>query len=358
MSAAGSDFPPATLEEVMRRRRLLAAGGASLLAGGAGCSGLGGALRPATGQHLFAGQTVAVRITNGSTTDRDVAATAREAIDFWAAESGQYAGFDLDFEIVDDDADIAIEYVDSPERCRNVDNYSEDVLGCAPLIEPGQWYRGTATAIVVAGSRPYGQILTTTKHEIGHILGLNHDDAPAEIMSNRPEDRIPLYAERLAIWNRSRAANEAAATATDRFNAGVGDWNDEAYADAVDAFDDAAAAYREARRAFTTAREESSVFVEFPQPETIDLATLQETLDRLIERMAHAVAFAGLMADAAAAAADGDAETATARRRDANDSISAYNALETTELREIAVALGLVRGFDREETVTVEEETV
>ncbi|TQQ79907.1 hypothetical protein EGH24_10520 [Halonotius terrestris] len=342
----------------MHRRQLLAAGGGNLLAGLAGCSGLDGSLLPDGTRHLFAGDTVPVRIADQGTTDHDVETNAREALDFWTAESTQYTGFEIDFEVVESDARMAIEYVDSPERCSNVENYSEDVLGCAPLIEPGQRYSGTATAVVVAGSRPYGQILTTTKHEIGHILGLNHDDAPAEIMSNRPEDRIPLYAERLSIWERSRAANDSAGTATDRFNVGIDEWNSEAYADAGDTFGDAADAYRSARESFATAREETAVFVEFPQPETIDLETLQATLDRLIERMALGVDFAGLMAEAADAAVDGDAATANARRSDANDSIRAYNDLEPTELRDIAVALGLVRGFDRDETVAGEEETI
>lgn len=340
----------------MHRRQLLAAGG-GLLAGLAGCSGLDGSLL-SDGTHFFAGDTVSVRIADQGTTDHDVAANAREALDFWAAESSQYTGFAIDFEVVENDARMAIEYVDSPERCSDVDNYSEDVLGCAPLIEPGQRYSGTATAVVVAGRRPYGQILTTTKHEIGHILGLNHDDAPAEIMSNRPEDRIPLYAERLSIWEQSRTGSESVGTATDRFNDGIAGWNDESYADAADSFADAAAAYQSAKASFTTAREETAVFVEFPQPETIDLETLQTTLDRLIDRMALGVDFAGVMAAAADAAAAGDAETANARRSDANDSIRSYNELGTTELRDIAVALGLVRGFDREETVAGEEETV
>lgn len=342
----------------MHRRQLLAAGGGGLLAGLAGCSGLDGSLLSGGTRHLFADKTVPVRIADQGTTDHDVAANAREALDFWAAESTQYTGFEIDFEVVEGDAAMAIEYVDSPERCSDVDNYSEDVLGCAPLIEPGRRYSGTATAIVVAGGRPYGQILTTTKHEIGHILGLNHDDQPAEIMSNRPEDRIPLYAERLSIWEQSRTGSESAGTATDRFNDGIAGWNDESYADAADSFVDAADAYQSARDAFTTAREETAVFVEFPQPESIDLETLQTTLDRLLDRMALGVDFAGLMAAAADAAAAGDVNVANDRRSDANNSIRAYNELGTTELRDITVALGLVRGFDNEETVAGEEEPV
>ena len=74
--------------------------------------------------------------------------------------------------------------------------------------------------------------------------------------------------------------------------------------------------------------------------------------------MALGVDFAETMAEAADAAAAGDATVANDRRSDANDSIRAYNELGTTELRDIPVALGLVRGFDREETVAGEEETV
>lgn len=340
----------------MNRRQLLAAGCGCLGTGLAGCSGLDGLV--ASDRHLFADETVAVRITDAGTTDHDVVANARAALDYWTAESSQYVGFEIDFDIVDDDADMAIDYVDTPERCSGVDNYSEDVLGCAPLIRPGQRYTGTPTAIVIAGRRPYGQVLTTTKHEIGHILGLGHDDPPAEIMSNRPEDRIPLYAERIAIWERCLAGTDATATATERFNTGITAWNDDRYGDAAEAFGEATDSFRTARKAFVTAREETGVFEDFPQPETIDLETLQATLDRLTERMALAVAFAELMADAADAAAAGNATEANARRQEANEEIRAYNEIGAIEVREIGVALGLVRGFDREDTVGSDEETI
>jgi len=340
----------------VKRRQLAATGGSCLLAGVAGCSGIDSPVL--SGRHLFADETVAVRVADEGTTDHDVEANAREALAFWASESTEYVGFGIDFEIVDADAEMAIEYVDTPDRCSSVENYSEDVLGCAPLIQSGQRYNGTPTAIVIAGSRPYGQILTTTKHEIGHILGLGHDDQPAEIMSNRPEDRIPLYAERVAIWERTVAGTDAAATATERFNAGIDAWNDDRYDDSAETFRDAADVFRTASEEFATAREETGIFEEFPQPETIELETLQTTLDRLQQRMALAVDFSGLMGEAADAAADGNATEANARRREANGTIREYNEIGAIEVREAAVALGLVRGFDREETVGGDEETV
>ncbi len=159
----------------MRRRHFCTATGAGCLCALAGCTALD---HPTATEHPFAGSTACVRIENRGETDRDVEANAREALEFSSAEHSQYLEFSIDFSVVEDTPDIVIAYVDTPESCSDVENYSERVLGCAPLIRPGNRISRPATAYVVAADRPYGSVRTTTKHELGHILGLDHDDEP------------------------------------------------------------------------------------------------------------------------------------------------------------------------------------
>ena len=58
-----------------------------------------------------------------------------------------------------------------------------------------------------------------------------------------------------------------------------------------------------------------------------------------------------MLADAAAARDVRDEAAASEAVDRANDGEDAFNRLGTTELRSVAVALGLVRGFDSEEPV-------
>jgi hypothetical protein len=53
------------------------------------------------------------------------------------------------------------------------------------------------------------------KHEIGHTLGLGHDDEPQEVMSDDHRDRVPNYETRIRIFNNYRGAVRYVKSASD-----------------------------------------------------------------------------------------------------------------------------------------------
>lgn len=337
----------------MRRRAFLAGGclGTATVLAGCPTAGVPGLGEP---RHPFAGRTVAVRVTNQSDTDHDVEANARESMAFWADNAPVYAGFEVDFELVrsGDDPNLTVAYVDSPDpHCRGVEGFSERVLGCAPVLAPDKRVPEDLTAWVVAAARPYGKIRTTTKHEIGHVLGLYHDDEPRGIMSNRPEDRIPMYATRIEIWETVLAASERSGDGSRLHGLGVTSWRDADYEAAEPAFAAAADEFAAARGLVDTATERTAEFEGHDLDETLALADLRGHLAKLRSRAVAAEGYAAGMAGASTAAAAGDNELANERVAEANRHVREYNDIDPVELRDVAIALGLVRGFDREEKV-------
>ena len=331
----------------MRRRQFVGTAASAAGASIAGCSAPG-----AGDRHPFAGKTVTVRIDDESESDHDVRENVRGALEYWEAHAPRYVDFEVAFDVVDDDdPDMVIRYVDEPSECSGVENFSERVLGCAPIITPGRRLRGTVRAVVVAGARPFGKIRITTKHEIGHILGLYHDDEPQEIMSNDPARRIPMFELRIEIWETVLDAHARGSGATRLFNHGVETWRNGDYEVAQAAFAAANVDFRRTRTVLETARTRVETFADDPRVETVDLDGLRTHLNRLVERMELATEFTAAMADASAAAAAGDASASSEHLATANDRIAAFNERPSPELRDVAIALGLVRGFDRDEEI-------
>lgn len=338
----------------MHRREFVAAGGTLFAGALAGCT----SLDPGEGGHPFDGKTIGVRIDDASTTEHDLETISREALSFWETHSQEYAGFAVDFELgVDTDADLVLAFADDPSGCEGVEGFSELVLGCAPVLGPGTRVPSPVVARVVAAVRPPGKIRITTKHEIGHVLGLGHDDEPLEIMSNQPADRIPLYGVRIDIWEAVLEVNERSGEAIRLLTHAVDRWNHRQYDAAEAAFDAVHSDFETIRSTFDMASDLTTVLEADARVETVDLETLRALLDRLESRREQISEFAASMADASAAMAAGETVTADEHRVIAQESLDAYRAVGEIPLRDIAIALGLVRGFERDEPVIdVEDE--
>ncbi|MFW6435419.1 MAG: matrixin family metalloprotease [Halovenus sp.] len=333
----------------MNRRALLAATGGGIATAVAGCLGV---TPPSDDGHPLAGTEPTVRIDAETESPHDLEANAREALDFWADNSEQYAGFSIAFEVVDhDDPDIVIAYADSPRGCENVENYSEQVMGCAPLLGPGRRVDRPITARVVAATRPVGQIRTTTKHEIGHVLGLDHDAEPREIMSNRPEDRIPEYAARIEIWETVQDVNDRSTATIGVLNHGIEAFGDGAFDAAAFAFETANGDFAGLGQSIDRAIDRTVAFEDIERVETVALDTLRGHLDQIRRRMTVAEELTVALRRAADAAAAGDDTEQAAAITTAGERIDEFNEIGPVQLREIAIALGLIQGFENEEPV-------
>lgn len=331
----------------MRRRTLLAAVGTGLTT--PGCVGLA----PASNEHPFAGETQTVAVRTDSTSPHDLAALAEAALSFWEANSEQYAGFPVAFEVGTEDPDMVLAFRDSPAGCENVPNYSDQVLGCAPVLSAGSVPRRPVVARVVASARPPGAICVTTQHEIGHTLGLNHDDPPANVMSNRPEDRIPEYARRLDIWERVQAIHDRATEAVSVLNYGIELYRDGEDDAAALALETVAAGVRGLVTDLTTTGPDIDALEANVDVETVAVETVRDLFDRLRRRL---VAVEGL-ATALAASARGSGRQRETDLDVAIEYAETFNSIEVIQLRDVAVALGLVRAFDNEEPVIEQPET-
>lgn len=323
------------------RRRSLLAGAAVAMAG---CSSVGelaqDVARPDT--HPLAG-TNAVAVVDRSESEHDLETLTAEALAFWNENAERYAGFEVDFRLDGDAPDVEIVYVNTREDLEGCREYaSEQVLGCAPILTTGDRVERPVTAEVVATDRPYGDVRTTTQHELGHTLGLTHDDEPAYIMSNRIEDRLPGYEHRVAVLEAYERALRRRNEATGTYNEGIEAWNDRAYERAAARFDEAEATYRSALEEVATAREHARELEDIERPDTVDLEALREHVDRAERNVELAAEAASEMAAASRAADDGDTFEARDRRDRANELLEEVRALGFPSPRDVAVSLGLV----------------
>lgn len=340
---------------VSRRRVLVGAGGA-VAAALAGCTSaaqraeelseaVAREVRP--GGHPLEG-TATVDVVDHSESPHDLEAMTREALAFWEENAPAYAGFAVAFEVVDpadggETPDVEIRYVDDRAELSGCRDHDDDVLGCAPIVPGGARLQRPANVEVVAGRRPYGEVLLTVKHEVGHVLGLDHDDEPAWIMSNDIRDRLPEYDTRVAVLEAIEDAWRDRNDATRTYNEGIRRWNDEAYDRAAETFREAEAQYLGALEHVETAEDAARAFEDMERPETVDREALHQGFERTREALELAAEAADHMAAASVAAADRRWSDARERQEAANDAIQAHQAVDTPTPNEIAIALGLVR---------------
>lgn len=131
--------------------------------------------------------------------DATYVATVRNATAYWERVDERYLGFPVEYEVRPDasDPDVVVSFVAELPACEG----AADAAGCAPLVRDRVDDR-PAMAYVRTGFAPASRLLVT-KHELGHTLGLDHDDPPADVMAaesvlyTRPQ---PNATERAFPW--------------------------------------------------------------------------------------------------------------------------------------------------------------
>ena len=111
---------------------------------------------------------------------RDVTDIVLDALSFWEDNAGMYAGFDVVYERVDEDPYLTIDLQSTLTSC---ESYG-DVNGCATI--PRDRLPDKLEAVVQTALTDQG-VFTTAVHELGHTLGLTHDDDPQQYMIARWE---------------------------------------------------------------------------------------------------------------------------------------------------------------------------
>jgi hypothetical protein len=144
---------------------------------------------------------VVVAVEDPAGTDREWAPLVREATAFWAAESERFAGFRTEYEVRPDaaDPDLVIEFVGTVPECDG----ASDAAGCAPLLTDSRQVDRPETVSVRTGFSDRSTV-TVIQHELGHTLGLTHDDGPTDVMASRMvlyTEALPNATERGFAWD-------------------------------------------------------------------------------------------------------------------------------------------------------------
>jgi hypothetical protein len=118
-------------------------------------------------------------------TDRDYETAVRGALVFWTEHSQRYVSYDVGFRLAEpnETADIHVRFEPAVTDCGNSRD-DEHTAGCAPVLTDTRQIDRPVDVRVRTGlsAESTERVL---EHELGHTLGLTHDDAPQEVMQAR-----------------------------------------------------------------------------------------------------------------------------------------------------------------------------
>jgi len=155
----------------------------------------------AAGTNPWGSEPVVVAVADPAGTDREWTRLVREATAFWEANAERFAGFPIEYAVRPDatNPDVVIEFVETVPECDG----SSDAAGCAPLLTDGRQIDRPETVSVRTGFSDDSTV-TVIQHELGHTLGLTHDDGPADVMAARSvlyTEPLPDATEREFAWD-------------------------------------------------------------------------------------------------------------------------------------------------------------
>lgn len=161
------------------------------------------------------GRTLTVAVETPGT-DTNATPAVSEAAAFWSGAVERYAGYPAVLRVDPDaaDPDIVVRVVGSIESCGGTTR----PVGCAPVVREEV---RTPVVVRVRAGLDTNSTVAVTKHELGHVLGLRHADAPVDVMrpqmaiattprTNATDRAFPWSNRTLDVYVDAGAADDAA----------------------------------------------------------------------------------------------------------------------------------------------------
>ena len=129
--------------------------------------------------------TLTVGVSDALDAPPDIRPLTEDAVDYWNDNmDATLYDIELVYRPDDPDPDIRVKLVQTVGSCWSDDDAGS--LGCAPVTKPGTTPADTQFVEIAAGYGP-NSTRETIKHELGHVLGLEHGDEPADVMAAESE---------------------------------------------------------------------------------------------------------------------------------------------------------------------------
>jgi hypothetical protein len=148
-------------------------------------------------------RTLLVYVSDQSSTNISREEELNATFEYWSKNSGEYAGYPVNFTRTDSKAyaDILVTLRDEIDQCgTTVDLTEPNNLGCADLVESSDVADSVHVEIVNTLIR--NDTVLLLQHEFGHALGLEHGDEPAGVMNEtmvaRPQSETINYSVSIA----------------------------------------------------------------------------------------------------------------------------------------------------------------
>lgn len=152
------------------------------------------------------GSALTVYLNDTTDSSRDYGPVVASAVEYWNDERiGRFAAYEaeLAYDGSAVEGDFEVRVVDELRRCGD-DGDVHETLGCAPLVVAQP--ESTVTIEVRSGQTD-AKFENTLKHELGHVLGITHDEPPTWLMAGgageNPAGSVPNATERDHPWNHS-----------------------------------------------------------------------------------------------------------------------------------------------------------